>query len=84
MKKRKSIFFTPPGLVLERDYRNVRFVLSLTGELHCTVNKSVECVVFTHTYILVRIVNCSSLANDDIACLYSLTTELLETKSFAL
>lgn len=41
-------------------------------------------MVFTHTYILIGIVNRTSLANDYITSLYSLTTEFLESKTLAL
>ena len=41
-------------------------------------------MVFTHTYIFVRIVDCAPLADDDVACLYGFSTEFLESKTLAL
>ena len=40
-------------------------------------------MILTHTYVQTWVVNCTSLANEDGASLYSLITEFLDTKSFA-
>lgn len=41
-------------------------------------------MVLTHTDILVRVVDCASLANDNVTGLYDLAAKLLKTESFAL
>ena len=41
-------------------------------------------MIFTHTDVFVRVVDRTSLANDDVASLYGFSTELLETKSLTL
>lgn len=74
----------PSALVLERNYGNEGFVVFLAGEFDGTVNKCIEGVVLTDTYIEVGVVNCTSLAYDDVAGLYYLTAELLDAKSFAM
>ena len=43
------------------------------------VNQSIEGVVFTHTNVLARVVDSTSLADDDVASLGKLTTEDLQT-----
>ena len=50
-----------------------------TAEFHLAIYESIESVVFTHTYILTRIVNCTTLANDDVASDAVLTTPNLNT-----
>lgn len=40
-------------------------------------------MIFSHTYILSRIVNRTSLANDDVAGFGELTAKNLKTQSFA-
>ena len=71
-------------LVLKREYRDVRFVVSLLAERYLTVNKSVKSVILTHTYVKTWVVNCTSLTNEDVASLYSLITVFLDTESFAM
>lgn len=73
-----------PGLILKRDYRNVRLVLFLLCEDYLTGYKCIEGVVLAHSHIGSRIVHGASLAYDDVACLYDLTTELLHSQSFAM
>lgn len=53
------------------------------SEHNNTVNKSVKSVIFTHTYVFTRMVNGTALTLDDVACFSMLTTENLNTKSFA-
>ena len=71
-------------LVLEWKYRNVRLVVCLLAEAYLTVNKSVKSVILTNTHVQTWVVNCTSLTNEDIASLYSLITEFLDTESFAM
>ena len=70
-------------LLVERSNAYIRSALSLLGESNHTVGKSEERVVFTHTYILAGVVDSTSLANDDVASFSELTTEKLDTESFA-
>ena len=62
----------------------VRTIVALLGEYYCTINQCEEGVVLAHTYVLAWVVNCTTLTNDDVACLSKLTTEKLQTESFAL
>ena len=48
-------------------------------EVHHTVYKCVESVVFANTYILTWVVLCATLANDDVAGNYTLATPNLNT-----
>ena len=60
--------------------RNDRYVTSVfTGnlELYCSVYQGVESVVAAHTDVLARMEFCTSLTNDDVACLASFATEYL-------
>ena len=36
-------------------------------------------MIFTDTYVLTRMMNCSSLTNDDVASFSTFTTEMLHT-----
>ena len=83
-RSKSSLIYFPPSLVLKRDHGDVGFVFPLLRELHGSVNKSVESVVLAHTDILVRIVDCTPLPNDDVACLNDLTAEFLESKSLGM
>lgn len=56
-------------------YRNVAFAFATLLETYCTIYQCIESVVRTHAYVVARVVNCTSLTNDDIACLASLTTK---------
>ena len=73
-----------PLRLLYRSYANVRFARSLLAEYYCTVYQREEGVILTHTYVVTRIVNRTSLTNDDVACFSELTTEKFNAKSFAL
>ena len=53
-------------------------------ELNSSVNQSIKSVIFTHSNIFTCIVNCSSLTNNNITCLCGLSSEELQTKSFAM
>ncbi len=50
---------------------------------HCTVYQCKQSVVFTHTNIQTRVVNCATLTFDDVACFSKLTTEDFDAQSFA-
>ena len=76
------IVITPE--LLYRSYAYVRLSRSLLAEYYCTVNQREEGVILTHTYVVTRIVNRTSLTNDDVACFSELTTEKFNAKSFAL
>ena len=76
------IVITPE--LLYRSYAYVRLTRSLLAEYHCTVYQRKEGVILTHTYVVTRIVNRTSLTNDDVACFSELTTEKFNAKSFAL
>jgi hypothetical protein len=78
-----SFCVTSAGL-LHRIYANVRLAGSLLAEYYRTVYQCKEGVILTHTYIVTRIVNRTSLTNDDVACFSELTTEKFNAKSFAL
>lgn len=73
----------PRVLVLKRDYRDIRFIVSFLAEAYLTVYECVKSMVFTHSYIQTRIVDCTSLADKNVACLYNLITEFLDTESLA-
>ena len=73
-----------PFLVLERNDGDVGFVLSLLGELDGTVDKGIQGVVLTHTDIGIRVVDGTTLTDDDVTGLHDLTAELLKTESFGM
>ena len=79
-----SLSYKSRVLVLKREYRNVRFVVSLLAEAYLTVNKSVKSVILTHTHVQTWVVDSTSLTNEDVASLYCLITEFLDTESFAM
>ena len=47
-------------------------------EIHCAVNQSVEGIVLANTNIIARVVLCTTLANDDVACDALLATPNLD------
>ena len=64
---------------------NVHRALVVTTfvEFHCTVNESIERIVFTDGNILTGIVLCATLANDDVACQTLLTTPDFHAESLS-
>ena len=74
----------PTGLALEGNYGNVGLVVSLASELDIAVNKCVESVILAHTHVGGRVVDGTPLADDNIAGLYDLAAEFLETQALAL
>lgn len=53
------------------------------SEKYYTVHKSIDCVVFAHAYIQSRVVHSAALALDDVAGFSVLSTENLNSQSFA-
>ena len=53
------------------------------GKEHYTVNKSVDGMILAHAYVFTRMVHCTALALDDVACFSVLATKNLNTESFA-
>ena len=53
------------------------------GEHHCAVNERVDGVILAHAYIQAGMMHCTTLTLDDAACFGKLTTENLNTESFA-
>jgi len=83
--EQSSIFYIKSRvLVLKREYRDIRFVVCLLAEAYLTVNKSVKCVILTHSNVQTWVVYSTSLTNEDVASLYCLITEFLDTESFAM
>ena len=60
-----------------RNYRYVALVFATYLELYCSVYQGVEGVVAAHADVAARVELCTSLTNDDVACLASLTAEYL-------
>ena len=60
-----------------RNNRNVTSVFATYFELYCSIYQGVESVVTTHADVVTRVEFCTSLTNDDVACLASLATEYL-------
>ena len=54
--------------------RNYATVTLTAVESYNTINESEESVILTHTYVFTRIVNCTTLTNDNVTCNASLTT----------
>ncbi len=61
------------------NHGDVRSVFVGLFEFDDTVTKGEQGVVFTHTDVLARVVDSTSLADDDVASLGELTTEDLQT-----
>ena len=60
-----------------RNDRHVTFVFAAYFELYGSIYQGVESVVATHTYVFTRMELCTSLTNDDVACLAGFATEYL-------
>ena len=67
-----------------RSYVDELAAVATFGELNCAVDKGIEGMVFTDTYVQTGVVNCTALAFQDIAGFGILTAENLNTESFAL
>ena len=64
-----------------RNHRHNTLVTSAFVEIHHAVNKCIQCVILTDTYVLSRIVLRAALANDDVAGCHALTTPDFHTES---
>ena len=67
---------------LKRFNSDVR-ATGLGFEHYSAVNKGIKSVVLAHTYISTRVVNCTTLALDDVTCFCERATENFNAKSFA-
>ncbi len=66
-------------LLLPLFYRNERTVFLASTESYPAINQCIQRMIFTDTYVLTRMMNCSSLTNDDVTSFSNLTTEKLNT-----
>lgn len=64
---------------LQRHYRNVRPVVLFLFEFYQSVFQCVQGVVFSHTYIVTRVVLSSALANNDVSGNCCLTAKYFYT-----
>ena len=64
-----------------RYYRNIAFVFAALAEVHNTINKCEERVVFADAHVLSWVVFRATLANDDVSCRNFLTAINLNAKS---
>ena len=64
-----------------RFYRNHAAVALTTLEGNYAISESEERVVRAHAYVLARIVNCTALANDDVASDARLSAPDFNTKT---
>ena len=64
-----------------RSYVDELAAVATFGELNCAVDKGIEGMVFTDTYVQTGVVNCTALAFQDIAGFGILTAENLNTDS---
>lgn len=62
---------------------NIAAVLAAFAELYSTIAKSEESMILTHTYVLARIVDGTTLTNDNVTCNAFLTTVDLNAKALA-
>lgn len=70
-------------VIVCRYNRYIRTVLLTFAEYYRTVYQSEQRVVFTHTYVLTRVMYCTSLTYQNISGLGILTAENFDTQSFA-
>ena len=66
-----------------RDDGHIGLVAQFLLERDNAVDQGEQGVVFTHTYVLTRIVDGTSLADEDIAGFADLTTEQFDAQTFA-
>lgn len=64
-------------LLAQRSNAYIRFTFAFFAEGNRAVNQCEERVILADTYVLARIVDSTSLANDDVASFSELTTESL-------
>lgn len=70
-------------VIVCRYNRYIRTVLLTFAEYYRTVYQSEQRVVFTHTYVLTRVMYCTSLTYQNVSGFGILTTENFDTQSFA-
>lgn len=70
-------------LLAQRSNAYIRFAFAFFAEGNRAVNQCEERVILADTYVLARIVDSTSLANDDVASFSELTTEKFDTESLA-
>lgn len=70
-------------LLRQRSYAYIGFARGLFGEFHRTCRQSEQSMVFAHAYVFTRIVDRTSLTNDDVARLSVLTAEKFYAESLA-
>ena len=73
----------PRVLILKRENRDIRFVVSFLAEAYLTVNQGIKSVVLAHAYVKAWVVDGTPLTNEDISRLNSLIAEFLDTESLA-
>ena len=71
-------------LLAQRSNAYIRFAFAFFAEGNRAVNQCEERVILADTYVLARIVDSTSLPYDDVAGLYDLTAEFLESKPFGM
>ena len=64
-----------------RYYRNVAFIFATLAEVHNTVNKCEERIVFTDAHVLAGVVFRATLTNDDVTSSNLLSAINLNAKS---
>ena len=67
-----------------RNDRHVRLVTQFFLERDNAIDQGEERMIFTHAYVLTRIVDGTPLTDEDIAGFANLTTEQFDAQTFAL
>ncbi len=75
------LIFVDKNLCLGRNNRYVRFIVAFLYERNCAIYKGEQGVVFAQTYVVTRMVQSSSLADDDVARNSGLAAENLNAQS---
>ena len=65
-----------------RLYRYERAVAPFLTKYNNTIGQCEECMVFTHTYIISRMVHCTALTHENVTGSCSLTPEYLHAQPF--
>ena len=71
-------------LLAQRSNAYIRVTFAFFAEGNRAVNQCEERVILADTYVLARIVDSTSLANDDVASFSELTTEKFDAESLSL
>src|SRR5690606_14648573 len=72
------------GLCVDRGHRNVGAVVFSFTKFNNTIVQCEQCEVFSNTNIFSRMINCTTLTNDDVTGDGGLSTEDLYSKALAL